>query len=631
MFKPVFVVAVLLFSLLATHAYASPVYVAKDSRLYHHDRNCSNLTTTTDLIEFASPQQADNNGALPCIHCESSTVKKHQTSSNHPADTNIDKSKLILGCWKTDNGEIEFFKDGTFMSYKAAREYKKKAGKWNINRNILTIKYYIHPKPDTYKILELSASTFKYAHVGINKKTYNGKRITNKQYQKILSEVKDGSNKNDKSKLILGCWKGKDGVIKYFKDGTFMLNTGVGKYKDEAGKWDINGNILNLRFYINPKLRKYKIKKLLASTYKLEVILIDRKTYNAKRITNKQYQKILSEIKDGETTGFVKHWFADETTGCKIWNSNPIPNESISWSGECVNGKAHGNGILIWYEDGIEASRSIFTAENGAVMINGFIATDVKSQDVTFKLDDCSKYSYRGVIGYIRKEIDLSNLTVANGILKSGALFAQKKCPKKHPEQNINVSLYQGGEKVIEARNYDDYELTWWEYRNNAYKKRLREEKERRWAEEKKIIEAKEALEAEMKKLEEEKKQEEIYNRSLKFVEKYGIQAWPSINELFANPFVYEGKTIAIIATFQMMQSATNGLFDRSGTPFVVSNIPKGIFTGNHNYFALAGKVLGNIEYNILGTNRHIPHLKFVGVHFCEKGDDCTFAGVVIE
>ncbi len=45
-------------------------------------------------------------------------------------------------------------------------------------------------------------------------------------------------------------------------------------------------------------------------------------------------------------------WIADERTGCKIWNKEPHPNESIAWSGACRNGKVQGRGGLDWLRDG---------------------------------------------------------------------------------------------------------------------------------------------------------------------------------------------------------------------------------------------------------------------------------------
>jgi hypothetical protein len=39
---------------------------------------------------------------------------------------------------------------------------------------------------------------------------------------------------------------------------------------------------------------------------------------------------------------------ADANSGCKVWNPHPQSNESVIWSGGCVNGLAQGPGILQW-------------------------------------------------------------------------------------------------------------------------------------------------------------------------------------------------------------------------------------------------------------------------------------------
>jgi len=39
---------------------------------------------------------------------------------------------------------------------------------------------------------------------------------------------------------------------------------------------------------------------------------------------------------------------ADPNSGCKVWNPHPEPNESVSWSGGCVDGLAQGPGSLQW-------------------------------------------------------------------------------------------------------------------------------------------------------------------------------------------------------------------------------------------------------------------------------------------
>ncbi len=58
-------------------------------------------------------------------------------------------------------------------------------------------------------------------------------------------------------------------------------------------------------------------------------------------------------------------WSVDETTGCKVWNSSPLPNETVSYTGPCVDGIANGHGILQWYQDGRPGGRGEGEYRNG--------------------------------------------------------------------------------------------------------------------------------------------------------------------------------------------------------------------------------------------------------------------------
>ncbi len=42
---------------------------------------------------------------------------------------------------------------------------------------------------------------------------------------------------------------------------------------------------------------------------------------------------------------------ADQETQCQVWDSDPKPNQSITWSGKCENGKAEGEGVARWHEE----------------------------------------------------------------------------------------------------------------------------------------------------------------------------------------------------------------------------------------------------------------------------------------
>jgi hypothetical protein len=104
---------------------------------------------------------------------------------------------------------------------------------------------------------------------------------------------------------------------------------------------------------------------------------------------------------------------------------------------------------------------------------------------------------------------------------------------------------------------------------------------------------------------------------------KLEVQEAVSANILYRNPFVYEGKTIAVPVDFETMESVDRALF-RKGDIFLVSSaVPRGQFTSNASVI-LVGQVLGKVEMKLplLGSVQ-VPHLKFVGAHFC-KDASCS-------
>jgi hypothetical protein len=45
-------------------------------------------------------------------------------------------------------------------------------------------------------------------------------------------------------------------------------------------------------------------------------------------------------------------WSIDSQSGCALWNRMPQRDESVTWSGACVNGLASGPGVAQWYKNG---------------------------------------------------------------------------------------------------------------------------------------------------------------------------------------------------------------------------------------------------------------------------------------
>lgn len=66
----------------------------------------------------------------------------------------------------------------------------------------------------------------------------------------------------------------------------------------------------------------------------------------------------LSIDASAQTSKLKPGWITDPSNGCRVWNPNPKPKETITWSGVCPNdGQLTGKGVLQWYEDGKATDR----------------------------------------------------------------------------------------------------------------------------------------------------------------------------------------------------------------------------------------------------------------------------------
>lgn len=57
--------------------------------------------------------------------------------------------------------------------------------------------------------------------------------------------------------------------------------------------------------------------------------------------------------------------YLPDVNGCKVYDHNPQPNETVTWSGRCLDGYADGSGVVQWLQGGIPVSRSEGTLVRG--------------------------------------------------------------------------------------------------------------------------------------------------------------------------------------------------------------------------------------------------------------------------
>ena len=263
------------------------------------------------------------------------------------------------------------------------------------------------------------------------------------------------------------------------------------------------------------------------------------------------------------------------------------------------------------------------------------------------------------VLGVVAQEIDLSDDSTALQLLQMGIKFGQEVCPPRGENfqgilrgRTVSVTLKPGAPTTFSATNLtvifpltggtgfdrpSDTVFGFWSdsepglirgYCNAPQALKLSQAYNAQ-----KVRQQNEVLEQERRA--EQKKQAaiaaqqaEIAARSAAFVKANGVKHFVTVQQIAANPFIYQDQIVAIYGEFQQMNSATAGLFSVRDKSFVVSAIPTAKFTQEGIMVMLAGKVLGNIEIKLplLGPTL-VPHLSFVGSAFCQEhgGRDYDF------
>jgi len=156
-------------------------------------------------------------------------------------------------------------------------------------------------------------------------------------------------------------------------------------------------------------------------------------------------------------------------------------------------------------------------------------------------------------------------------------------------------------------------------YRNKAIKKYENHVKNTIYKEEKLAKENIRKAEEEKQREANAKKWESVLAWRKRFEMKNDIKHWPSIKELYVNPFVFENNNVAIVLKFKRMLSATTGMFEYKRRAILIYNIPKGRFVKSSTVL-LAGRVKGNtvIDTNI-GGKLTVPKIEYKEVYFCKK------------
>ncbi len=100
-------------------------------------------------------------------------------------------------------------------------------------------------------------------------------------------------------------------------------------------------------------------------------------------------------------TANADDWLEDPITGCTIWADEADSlRETATWSGPCVDGKASGEGVLVWIKDGQVLGRYVGSIRAGRLHGRGVLHYRQPDSIEEMKADISDKSSDEGHVVY---------------------------------------------------------------------------------------------------------------------------------------------------------------------------------------------------------------------------------------
>jgi hypothetical protein len=152
--------------------------------------------------------------------------------------------------------------------------------------------------------------------------------------------------------------------------------------------------------------RESKQKKLTQSSNKSDQVqkISESDYWNIIKDSNnyKDYDKFLIKYPDGQYADLAQYklgggkWIKEINKGCFVFNPAPKALETVTWSGGCVDGIAHGKGEIEWKFDDL-IQKSTTTMDLGR--LNGQFKVDVlKNNKLISTIEGTGGYSKEGVL-----------------------------------------------------------------------------------------------------------------------------------------------------------------------------------------------------------------------------------------
>lgn len=322
-------------------------------------------------------------------------------------------------------------------------------------------------------------------------------------------------------------------------------------------------------------------------------------------------------------------WFKDQATGCAILLKPWRGSLELHWEGACENGKAEGAGKLSYTVAGIAYFEQPIDPKIGVIFKHGVkMATPEVDAAIThIAITRCEQKPpqqgnsrtfnpNRKVSIEVADGIELAHGAVVERLAAVGEQKAWRECPARDLDGAvekglITVEIRQSGKFAVSIATCEPYfgfqGGSACRYENRPFNERVKVAEQVLHAEVSHRAEIAAAAKQEKDRQHAAAQREraalskEIFDA---FVHKSGIAVFPSTDDLKANPYAFEGRTLGIKATFDKMSDRHTALFDAGLlTPIVVNGIPTSMFTTKKEaLLAVAISGRSSVQYPIVGA-----------------------------
>lgn len=372
------------------------------------------------------------------------------------------------------------------------------------------------------------------------------------------------------------------------------------------------------------------------------------------RLDDQAVSALLSaEARQQERDPGYGEWVQDQQRGAQCAVHSWKTGEYISsrWRGTCENGGAQGEGTLELYRIPRSfgtprtqlAVRLDVRREFGTRFEGGILEVDVPRRFLKFRQTGCGTISDPQLAGRLQVGIgqNVNHVFVdvvrpyvvglheiAFDIFRKGAEFAKNNCATRSNQERITINTSFPGDgrssrmypASINLSDLDRGELTW---RNQSFEppygfperadRQAEEERKRQAAAAERQRQADERQRAEQAAKNQSRQLYDNFNRQ------HAVQNWPDRSVLQSNPFMFDGQTIGLMASFEMMIDREKAIFNTGRGPIVVSRMPRDWQIAPNNTLMLAANVTGNEILDLGGMRQPVPTLDFVGVRACSE------------